>query len=159
MCGRVWTCGQREPPPGHTPLPTHVPTPRSAWSSRAINNFSALAHLIGDLRSNMLASEVERMMFIRLNRNMVDEVRELDAANELARARVAKSAQKSAAAQKERSAWWLTLPYRCYDLLMCQGVITIFGLFTIITCWRLADEQLSWARWGDLVIVPFTSTI
>ena len=32
-------------------------------------NFSALAHLIGDLRSNMLTSKVERMMFIRLNRH------------------------------------------------------------------------------------------
>ena len=42
-------------------------------------------------------------MFIRLNRHLVDEVRELDAAVEQARARVAKSAQKSMAAQKERS--------------------------------------------------------
>ena len=44
-------------------------------------------------------------MFIRLNRHLVDEVHELDAANAQARAtrRVAKSAQKSAAAQQERS--------------------------------------------------------
>ena len=34
-------------------------------------DFSALAHLIGGLRSNMLASKVERMMFIRLNRHLV----------------------------------------------------------------------------------------
>ena len=66
-------------------------------------NFSALAHLIGDLRSNMLTSKVERMMFIRLNRHLVDEGHELDAANAQARARVAKSAQKSAAAQQELS--------------------------------------------------------
>ena len=51
----------------------------------------------------MLASKVERMMFIRLNRHLVDEVHELDAANAQARARVAKSAQKSATAQQERS--------------------------------------------------------
>ena len=50
----------------------------------------------------MLASKVERMMFIRLNRHLVDEVHELDAAKK-ARVRVAKSAQKSAAAQQERS--------------------------------------------------------
>ena len=51
----------------------------------------------------MLAYKVERMMFIRLNRHLVDEVRALDAAVEQARARVARSAQKSAAAQAERS--------------------------------------------------------
>ena len=58
---------------------------------QAERNFSALAHLIGDLRSNMLASKVERMMFIRLNRHLVKTVHELDAANAQARARVAKS--------------------------------------------------------------------
>ena len=42
-------------------------------------------------------------MFIRLNRHLVDEVHALDAAVEQARARVARSAQKSAAAQAERS--------------------------------------------------------
>ena len=51
----------------------------------------------------MLASKVERMMFIRLNRHLIDEVRELDAAVAKARARVAKSAQISVAAQEERS--------------------------------------------------------
>ena len=40
-------------------------------SCQAERNFSALAHLIGDLRSNMLASKVERVMFIRLNRHLV----------------------------------------------------------------------------------------
>ena len=53
--------------------------------------------LIGDLRSGMLASKIERMMFIRLNRHLIDEVRELDAAVAQARGRVAKSAQKSVA--------------------------------------------------------------
>ena len=72
-------------------------------SCQSERNFSALAHLIGDLRRNMLAYKVERMMFIRLNRHLVDEVRALDAAVEQARARVARSAQKSAAAQAERS--------------------------------------------------------
>ena len=42
-----------------------------ATSCQADRTFSALAHLIGDLRSNMLASKVERMMFIRLNRHLV----------------------------------------------------------------------------------------
>ena len=72
-------------------------------SCQAERNFSALAHLIGDLRSGMLASKVERMMFIRLNRHLIDEVRELDAAVAQARARVAKIAQISAAGQEERS--------------------------------------------------------
>ena len=58
-----------------------------ATSCQAERNFTALAHLIGDLRVNMLASKVERMMFIRLNRHSIDEVRELDAAVAQARAR------------------------------------------------------------------------
>ena len=74
-----------------------------ATSCQAERIFSALAHLIGDLHSRMLASKVERMMFIRLNRHLIDEVRELDAAVAQARARVAKSAQISVAAQEERS--------------------------------------------------------
>ena len=72
-----------------------------AISCQAERKFSALAHLIGDLRSRMLASKVERMMFIRLNRHLIDEVRELDASVAQARARVAKSAQISVAAQEE----------------------------------------------------------
>ena len=36
-------------------------------SCQADRIFSSLAHLIGDLRSNMLASKVERMIIIRLN--------------------------------------------------------------------------------------------
>ena len=74
-----------------------------ATSCQAERNSSALAHLIGDLHSRMLASEVERTMFIRLNRHLIDEIRELDAAVAQARARVAKSAQISVAAQEERS--------------------------------------------------------
>ena len=74
-----------------------------ATSCQAERNFSAPAHLIGDLRSNMRASTVERMMFIRLNRHMVDEVRNLDAAKAKAQARVANSAEQSAAAQQERA--------------------------------------------------------
>ena len=61
-----------------------------ATSCQAERNFSALAHLISDLRSRMLASKVERMTFIRLNRHLIDEVRELDAAAAQARARIAK---------------------------------------------------------------------
>ena len=40
-------------------------------SCQAERNFSAFAHVIGDLRSHMRASKVERMMFIRLNRHLV----------------------------------------------------------------------------------------
>ena len=74
-----------------------------ATNCRAERKFSALAHLIGDLRSRMIASKVERMMFNWLNRHLIDEVHELDAAVAQARARVAKSAQISVAAQEERS--------------------------------------------------------
>ena len=52
-------------------MPTHIQN-----SCQAERNFLARAHLIGDLRSNMLASKVERMMFIRLNRHLIDEVHE-----------------------------------------------------------------------------------
>ena len=80
-----------------------------ATSCQAERNFSALAHLIGDLRSNMLANKAERMMCIRLNRHLADEVHELDAANAHARARVAKSAHKSAVVQQERSSMSVAL--------------------------------------------------
>ena len=64
-----------------------------AASCQAESNFSALANLIGDLRSKMLASKVERTMYIRLNQHMFDEVRIVDAAKAKAKARVAKSAK------------------------------------------------------------------
>ena len=73
-----------------------------ATSCQAERTFSALAHLIGDLRSRMLANKVERMMFIRLNRHLIDEVRDSDAAGAQARARVAKSTQIFVGAQEER---------------------------------------------------------
>lgn len=47
--------------------------------------------------------QVERMIFIRLNRPMVNEAHELDAANAPVRARAAKAAQALEAAQEERS--------------------------------------------------------
>ena len=74
-----------------------------ATNGQAERNVSALAHLIGDLRSRMLASKVERIMFIRLNRYLIDEVHELDTAVAQARVRVAKSAHISVAAQEEKS--------------------------------------------------------
>ena len=40
------------------------------------------------------------MMFIRLNKHMVDEVRDFDAAKGKAKSRVAKSAEQSATAQE-----------------------------------------------------------
>ena len=52
---------------GTSGMTTHIQDSRQAE-----RNFSALAHLIGDLRSNMLASKVERrMVFIRLNRHLL----------------------------------------------------------------------------------------
>ena len=51
---------------GTSSMTTHIQN-----SCQAEGNFSALAHLIGDLRSNMLASKVERMMFTWLNRHLV----------------------------------------------------------------------------------------
>ena len=83
---------------GTSGMTTHIQN-----SCQAERSFSALAHLIGDLRSNMFASKVERMMFIRLNRHLVDEVHELDAFNAQERARVAEIAQKSAQAHQEKS--------------------------------------------------------
>ncbi|CAN0214735.1 unnamed protein product, partial [Ectocarpus fasciculatus] len=43
-----------------------------ATSCQAERNFSALSHLIGHLRCNMLSRKVERIMLIRLNRHLVD---------------------------------------------------------------------------------------
>ncbi|CAB1104121.1 unnamed protein product [Ectocarpus sp. CCAP 1310/34] len=74
-----------------------------ATSCQAERNFSALAHLIGNLRCNMLPHRVERMMLIRLNRRMLDEVRAFDAAVSRAREMATKNAAKSAAAQEERA--------------------------------------------------------
>ena len=115
-----------------------------ATSCQAERNFSALAHLIGDLRSSMLAGKVEQMMFIWLNRHFVNEVRELDAAVEQARARVAKSAQKSVAAQEKRSnIWRLTLHCRSpewswgwYALCVCPPcrISVDFGNFSLYCC-------------------------
>ena len=79
-------------------MTTHIQSSRQAE-----RNSLALSYLIGDLRTNMLASKVKRMMFIRLNRLLVDGVHELDALNAQARARVAKIAPKSAPAHQERS--------------------------------------------------------
>ena len=74
-----------------------------ATSCQAERYFSALANLTGDLPSSMLASKVLRMTFIRLNKHMVDEVRDFDAAKAKAKARVAKSAKRWATAQQERA--------------------------------------------------------
>ena len=76
------------------------------------------------------------MMFIRLNRH-------LDAANAQARARVAKSAQKSAAAQPERSSMSVDFAYRChkwpyewYPLSACPCVSCFVAVlrFTLVCC-------------------------
>lgn len=74
-----------------------------ATSCQAERNFSALAHLIGDLRCNMLPRKVERMMMVRLNRHLLAEVRAFDAAVAQTRAMAAKSAEDSVVAQEKRA--------------------------------------------------------
>ena len=93
-----WTPSEDKRGTGTSGMTTHI---QNSLSGRAQFFSACPPHC--DLRSNMIACKVERMMFIRLNRHLVDEGHELDAANAQARARVAKSAQKSAAAQQERS--------------------------------------------------------
>ena len=119
-----------------------------ATSCQAERIFSALAHLIGDLCSSMLASKVERMVFIRLNRHLIDEVRELDAAVVQARARIAKSAQKSVAAQEERSNMSVGLTVQIPRMvivwivpLVCLPLFSLLGIFffvcVLLLFWRL----------------------
>ena len=62
-----------------------------ATSCQSERNFSALAHLIGDLRSSILPGKVEQMLFIRLNKQFVG-VKELDAAVKQVKSRVATKA-------------------------------------------------------------------
>ena len=59
--------------------PSIVPWDRGHQLSRGAF-FSALTYLIGDLCSRVLASKVERMMFIRLKRYLIDKISDLDAA-------------------------------------------------------------------------------
>ena len=122
-----------------------------ATSRQAERNVSALAHLIGNLRSSMLASMVERMMFIRLNRHLIDEVRELDAAVAQARATVAKSAQKSVAAQEKRS----NMSRLIYRIDAMNGhvdrishlpalVQSFLGIFLSVFCCCLRGYRYQW---------------
>ena len=45
-----------------------------ATSCQAERNFSALALLIGNMRSSMGAFKVEQMMFLRLNQRCIPEI-------------------------------------------------------------------------------------
>ena len=74
-----------------------------ATSCEAERNISALTHLFGYLRINILTSREENIMFIRVNSHLMDEVRGLDAAVEQARARAVKNVHKSVAVQEKRS--------------------------------------------------------
>ena len=98
---------------------------------------SALAHLIGDLRSRMLASKVERKEFIRLNRHLIGEVRNLDAAVAQVRARVATSAQISVAAQKERSNMSVDLTVKIPQMVMCIVSLVCLPLFIFFSAFFL----------------------
>ena len=62
----VDSIGGQQEKDGTSGMTTHIQN-----SCRANRNFSALGHLIGDLLSNMLASKLERMVFIRLNMHLV----------------------------------------------------------------------------------------
>ncbi|CAM9784243.1 unnamed protein product [Ascophyllum nodosum] len=111
----------------------------------AERNFSALAFLIGDLRSRMLASKVERMMFIRLNKHLIDEVGELDAAVKQARARVAKSAQISV--------MWIVS-------LVCLPLFSLFSTFFLYCCccfshpaYWLPTRKKYFTRWPIPLVV------
>ena len=66
----------------------------------------------------MLAINVERMMFIRLNKHMVDEVSDWDAAKAKAKARVVKSAKLWRRRSRRGQAWWLTFPCRCHGIFI-----------------------------------------
>ena len=95
---------------------------------------------MGDLRSSMLASKVERMMLIRLNRHLIDKIRELDAAVAQARARVAKSAQKLMAAQEKRSNMSVDLTVQVPRMVMwivslvCLPLFSLFSAFFLCVC-------------------------
>ena len=97
----------------------------AAISCQAERNISALAHPIGDLRRRMRASKVERMMFIRLNRYLIDEVRVLDAAVAQARARVAKSAQLFVATQERSN---MSVDLTVYIPRMVMGIVSLVCL-------------------------------
>ena len=85
----------------------------------------------------MLASKVERMMFIRLNRLLFDEVRELDAAVVQVRARVAKNTQVSVATQEERSNMSVDLTVyipRIVMRIVSLVCLPLFSLFSFCVC-------------------------
>lgn len=65
-------------------------------SCQADRNFSALAFLIGSLRSTMLPGKVERIMFLRLNRLFIPEVKALDDAIQANKAAAARCKEKVA---------------------------------------------------------------
>ena len=113
-------------------------------------------------------------MFIRLNRHLIDEVRELDAAGAQTRARVAKSAQKSVAVQDERLNMSVKLTVQIPRMVMwivslvCLPLFSLFSAFLIFVflyvlgvrpfltrnifqeIFGLEDEKKSWQKKGFL---------
>lgn len=63
-------------------------------SCQAERNFSLLSFLIGNLRSSMLPLKVERMMFLRLNRLFIPEVKNLNDAIDANKAATARCQEK-----------------------------------------------------------------
>lgn len=70
-------------------------------SCQAERNFSDLAFLIGNLRSSMLPGKVERMMFLRLNRLFIPDIKALDDAIQANKAAAARCQEKVTAVQAE----------------------------------------------------------
>ena len=74
-------------------------------------------------------------MFIRLNRHLIDEARDLDAAVAQVRARVAKSTQISVAAQEQRSNMSVDLIVQIPRMVMwilSLVCLPLFSLFPVI---------------------------
>ena len=77
-------------------------------------------------------------MFIRLNRHLIDEVRDLDAAVAQARARVAKTAHISVVAQEERSNMSVDLTVEIPQMVMwivslvCLPLFSLFSTFFFV---------------------------
>ena len=78
-------------------------------SCQAERNFSALAFLIGSLRSSISPNKVERLMFLRLNRLFIPEVKALHDAIELNKAAAARCKEEVAQVEGAMAGTALTL--------------------------------------------------
>ena len=93
--------GEVEPGLPHLALIARLFHGIESTSCQAERNFSALAFLIGSLRSSMLPGKVERLMFLRLNRLYIPEVKALHDAVEANKAAAARCQEKVAQVEAE----------------------------------------------------------